>query len=266
MRKSALPLKSEMMSTAINEKTYALFANSANRKLADKLEKTGAKVFQFPPIENERIVLDESSVDKLKNLAQFDWLIFSDVLAADYFLENLEENKIDFYETDFLRIYVYGEAVADRLRFVQIHSDVIPSTIKIEKIFSAIVDYVGEAELKNESFLILKEASGKSDLKERLSASGAAVFELPVYQAKIKNNLEIIKLKTLLEGGAIDEFIFSSPTDFIWIERYFSQSLKKIFTEIKVSATDGVNFQTAREHELESVGLFHLDKLDKVNK
>jgi len=37
-----------------------------------------------------------------------------------------------------------------------------------------------------------------------------------------------------------------------------------IFKEVKVSAADAVNFQTAREHKLETVGLFRLDKLGKV--
>ena len=249
------------------KKTYALFANSTARKFISDLKETGAKVFEFPPIESERIELNEPEVVKLKNLSQFDWLIFTDVLAVDYFVERLEENDIDFFETDRLRICVFGEAAADRLRFVQIHADVIPSSNETEKIFTAIVDYIGEADLKNSSFLIVKETSDTNGLVRKLRATGAAVCEMSVYQATIKNNLDIIKLKTLLEIGAIDEFIFTAPTDFIWLERYFnSKNLKEILRETKISATDGVNFQTTGEYKLESVNLFHLDKIDKVNK
>ncbi len=98
-----------------------------------------------------------------------------------------------------------------------------------------------------------------------MQALGAEVLELPIYEVKIEKNLEVTKLKTLLKVGAIDEFVFTAPTDFIALKQYFeTEKLIDIFKEVKVSATDAVNFQTAREHKLETVGLFRLDKLGKV--
>ncbi len=86
-----------------------------------------------------------------------------------------------------------------------------------------------------------------------------------VYKVKIEKNLEITKLKTLLRSGAIDEFIFTAPNDFISLKQYFETGkLINIFREVNVSATDAVNFQTAREHKLETVGLFHPGKLGRV--
>jgi len=263
--KTLLPLKSEIMSDAANEKTYALFANPANRRLVAELENTGARVFQFPPIDAEKITLDERSVIYLRHLADFDWLIFSDVLAVDYFLEILGENEIDFFEMDFLRVCAFGEAVSDRLRFVAIHADIISASVEIDVVFAAMLDYIGEGGLRDLKILFPKENFNKNPLTKKMQAFGAEVLELPIYKVKIEKNLEITKLKTLLENGAIDEFIFTAPTDFVSLKQYFGAGkLIDIFKEVKVSATDAVNFQTAREHKLETVGLFHLDKLGRV--
>lgn len=261
MRKSGLPLKFELMPDSNNEKTFALFANPANRKLIAGLENAGAKVWLFPPLETEKVILEKSSVERLKNLTDFDWLILPDVLAADYFLENLEENAIDLFELDAVRVCALGEVVADRLRFAAVHADVITSSNETENVFSELTDYIGEREFGGLKFLFLKEVSADNNLTERLKAKGVAVIELPVYQASISNKLEVTKLKTLLKGGAIDEFILASPTDFIALRYYFEgETIAGVFAGIKILATDGVMLQTTKEHDLGNVGLFHLNK------
>lgn len=263
--KTALPVKSEIMSDAVNDKTYALFAAPANRKLVAELENTGARVFQFPPINSEKVILDEKSIENLRRLADFDWLIFPDVLAVDYFLEALEENKIDFYEMDLLRICAFGVAVSDRLRFAAIHADIIPASLEIDIVFQTMLDYIGGEELKSLKVLFANKNFNENLLTKKLRASGAKVLELPIYKVKIEKNLEITKLKTLLDAGAIDEFIFTAPDDFVALKQYFeTEKLIDIFKEVKISAVDAVNFQTAREHKLETVGLFHQGKLGRV--
>ena len=263
--KTALPLKSEIMSDAANEKTYALFDNPANRKLVAELENTGARVFKFPPIDIEKIVLDEKSVENLRHLADFDWLIFPDILAVDYFLEALEKNEIDFFEMDFLRVCAFGEAVSDRLRFAAIHADIIPASVEIDVVFAAMLDYIGGEGLKELKILFPKESFNENPLTKKLQAFGVEVLELPIYKVQIEKNLEITKLKTLLEAGAIDEFIFTAPTDFVALKQYFeTEKVNDIFKEVKVSAADAVNFQAAREHKLETVSLFHPGKLGRV--
>ena len=254
------------MSGSAIEKTYALFVSPATRKLAADLKSAGANVFEFPPMKTEKLVLDETATDALRNLEQFDWLILPDFLAADFFLEHLEESEIDLFELDFLRTCAVGEAVADRLRFVQMHADVIPATIDSEQVFSAVADYAGKDNLEKLKFLLPERISSKNNLTNELRNAGATVFELPVYAAKIINKLEIIRLKTLLENGAVDEFIFTAPADFIWLDYYFNnRNLNDVFAEIKISVTGGTTFQAARERQLEAVSLFRLEKIDKVN-
>ncbi len=94
----------------------------------------------------------------------------------------------------------------------------------------------------------------------------AKVFELPVYNIKFAEENEIPKLKALLIGGAIDEFIISAPTDFIGLNHIFNgERLDRLLSEIKVAAIDGAMFQFAREHNLKHAVLFQRAKLDTVD-
>jgi len=236
-----------------DEKTYALFSNPTNKKIVAALEKSGAKVFLFPPLEIQRTVLDEKSIAAIKNPGEFDWIIFPDVLTVDCFLEILQENEIDLFEMDSVQVCAFGEAVADRLRFVQLHADVIPNSVEGNNPFHALFDFIGQDQFRSLKFLLTKEISRQYEIKNKLEESGADVFELPVYQAKVSSADKITKLKTLLKGGAIDEFIFSSPLDLLALQNYFDdEMIAETLSGIKVSAVNKEMFQTLMEHNLKA--------------
>lgn len=237
------------MPNSADQKTYGLFSTVANRKLIRELESVGAKVFQFPPIETENVILDKTSIAYLQNLSSFDWVIFPDVFTVDYFLQALEMCEIDFFELDAVSVLAFGEAVADRLRFVQLHADLIPNFVETENIFLTLSNFINQNGLENLRFLLPKEIFSSIEITKNLTKNKAIVKELPIYKVRISDKREVSKLKVLLTGGAIDEFIFSSPTDLIALKYLFSDnSMSEILAETKVSATDEVMFQALKEH------------------
>ncbi len=237
------------MSNSAIGKTYALFDTPLNKKLVAEFEKNVADFFLFPPIETEKIILDKEKKELLRNLKAFDWIIFPDILVVEYFLQILGENEIDFFELDAVRVCAFGEAVADRLRFGQIHADLVPNNLKTNVIFTALTEYIGSENLNGLSFLLVKEDSFDLEIGKLLAAKNAEIIQLPVYRAKVSNKQEITKLKILLKGGAIDEFIFSSPEDLIALKHYFpDEPIIKTFSEIKVLAIDENTFQTLQEN------------------
>ncbi|HEY0427013.1 MAG TPA: uroporphyrinogen-III synthase [Pyrinomonadaceae bacterium] len=239
------------METSSNEKTYALFSNPANRKIVAALAKNNAKIFEFAPVEFGKTD-DEKNTEIIKNnLTEFDWIIFPDVVAVDYFLQILDENQIDLFELDRMRVLAFGEAVADRLRFVQLHADIIPTTIESETIFSNLLDYLGDEDLSRMRFLLPKEIKFETELKHKLINSGASVTEIAVYKAAISEKNNFARLKALLAGGAIDEFIIASPEDLISLKHYLPDgNLSKQLKEIKISAVDEISMQNLRENNL----------------
>jgi len=238
------------------DKTYALFATAANKKIIKQLENAAAEIHLFPPLATEKIEAAEINAGFLHF---FDWLIFPDIPAVRYFLEILESQDIDFFELDQMRVCTFGEAIADELRFVQLHADVIPNTNSVGDIFSALCDYIGDDEIENLKFLVPKIESGEIILSEKLKTRGAEVLELPIYRAKDFDKYTAAKLKTLIMGGAIDEFIFSSPEDLTALSQYFSEkSIAGVLKNLKVSAVSGAMFQTLKEYNLENAAFFIL--------
>lgn len=236
------------------EKTYALVSTALNKRISAKLQTAGANLILFPAANIEKVDLSEDENALLNESANFDWLIFHDVLAVDYFLLLLEENETDVFELDAARVCALGEAVADRLRFVQLHSDVIPNLIETDAIFTALSGYIGADEIGGASFLSIKRQSAENKIERienRLRQAGATVRQLEIYRAEIVELSANARLKALLKGGAIDEFVFSAPEDLIALEAVFSgDALPPILLQIKISAVDNVIFQTLKEYGL----------------
>lgn len=236
------------------EKIYALAANPANKKLVAELEQCGARVILFPQITTEKAALGEESTRTVENLSDFDWLIFFDVFAADYFLEALEENGRDFYELDNARVCTLGEAVADRLRFAQVHADVVPNSVETESVIRSLAAYIGEREIGGNRFLLVKEeGAATAEIVGALNEKGAIVSELAIYRARIADagGAANAKTKALLAGGGVDELVFTAPADFIALEALVPrQMLAQILREAKISATDEVTVQFLRERSI----------------
>lgn len=235
------------------EKTYALVASPNSKSLVSAIENAGAKVLPFPQIETAPAASSEELIKYLNEVQGFDWLIFGDVLAVDFCLGKLEDAATDLFDLDELRICALGEAVADRLRFVQIHTDVIPLSMRTETIFTALTDYIGEKQLTGKCFLVIKKKSADDELKNKLTERGAIVAELEIYAAAIAEQSANARLKALLKGGAIDEFVFSAPEDLIALKTLLqTDDISAFLSGIKISASNAVTVQALREHGLKT--------------
>lgn len=246
------------METSSNQKTYALFSNSVYRKLVAGLEQNGAKVFSFEPIKAEIINAESNSKIIINALSEIEWIIFPDVFTVEYFLEILEEIRVDLFELDAARVLAFGEAVADRLRFVQLHADIIPHSTQTETVFSALTDYLGRENFSELKFLFPKEVTFDSKLTDKLIASGANVTEVIIYQIKIAEKNKRSNLKALIKGGAIDEFVITSAEDIVSLKHYLStENLSEVLSDIRISGVDENSMQILRENNLRP-NFFHI--------
>jgi uroporphyrinogen III methyltransferase/synthase len=239
------------MSDSLQAKTYAIFSEPKNKKIISQLRDAQQEIIEFPRVEAEKIELNPAQADSVKNVAEFEWIIFTDVYAVDFFLEALREASVELFELDLLRILAAGEAVADRLRFVQVHADVIPPEAGAESAFNALRAYLsGEEEFKNLRVLLPQEPASNTALTEMLRRNEAEVTELNIYRLKIESDAGLTRLKALLKGGAVDEFVFSSPMDASNLAAIFDEQLKDLLAGTSVSAKDETTFQTLREYGL----------------
>ncbi|HMS42818.1 MAG TPA: uroporphyrinogen-III synthase [Pyrinomonadaceae bacterium] len=236
------------METFTDTKSYGIFSNAANRKIINDLEESGAKVFLFPVIETEAVERAENIEFINANLSQTDWLIFPDVFSVDYFLEIMEKCEIELFKIDEKRVLTFGEAIADRLRFSQIHADIIPNSIESDESFSALQEYLQTETVEDLRFFIPVFRGFENDFVRKLKDKGAEVFESEIFTLKYPFDNKIAKLKALLSGGAVDEFVFTAPDDVFSLTQYvFPASIKAILQEVKCFATNEITMQTLHE-------------------
>lgn len=233
------------------EKTFAIFENSPNKKLINKLEADGNKVFKLPQISIEQIESEDiSNNEYLSNLDYFDWVIFPDVFSVDVFLNCLEANKYNLFELDNLRVCAYGEAVSDRLRFVQLHADIITKNRNNSETFLEIENYLlGADQFQGLKMLIIKDLNESIKLEEFLKNAGSRTVVLNLYKSIEVENAA--KLKSLTIGGAFDEFIFSTPDDvFALAKIFYPTEIAEVLNDGKISATNEITLQTLVEFGL----------------
>lgn len=240
------------------DKTYGIFTTPQNQKIIAKMRESNASVIEFSYGEIIERDLSETETENLGNIAQFDWLVFGDVFSADFFIRKLEEIGLDLYELDEIRICSFGEAVADRFRFVQLHSDIIAQKIDETHIADSIVSYIGKsAELENTKILVVGFKSNVSQFADILRSKNSSVTELNLADFEpIKAN-GITIMKTMLAGGAVDDFIFCSVEDVMQFKLNFGNELlnEKIFDT--VWGTDEITLKTLDEFGIKA---FYLKK------
>lgn len=245
------------MTNAPERKTYAVFARPKNKKLIAELEKSGAAVVRMTPARLS--ALDDSEFgEALTNIGQFDWLIFADVCAVEFFLEAAQAKDFDLFDLDDIHVCALGEATAERLRLAQIHTDVVPSANTPEKIVESIAEYIFETDgLSGKKFLLLKELNGPAEFCAALESENASVIKAAIYRADFVESGETAKLKALIKGGAIDEILFAAPEDWLHFRFLFNrENPAEILRGVKVSAADEATRQTLGEYNIPAMLLF----------
>ncbi|MEO6589218.1 MAG: uroporphyrinogen-III synthase [Pyrinomonadaceae bacterium] len=239
-----------MIDELSKKETVGVFKSGKNKKLIELLKSQNKSVIEFLQVKTEAVIFDVEKLNILKKIRQYDWLIFTDIYTVDYFMAGLEKTGFELFELDKFRICACGEAVADKLRFVQIHSDVIPPKKSAEVTVSALSDYIfDDAEFLDSNVLIIKSEDINSEISKLLLKKRIKNVEIEVYRTLSVSSLENAKLNTLLSVGDIDRFIFTSAED---VESLLILSknaqLSKYLSGIEIETTDEVTSQILSEN------------------
>lgn len=210
-------------------KTLGVFENIQNRRLIAKLQDEGEDLVLFPCV--TAMPIDAAPPIELGGV---DWIVFSDINCVDLFIARVREKFL----LDEKRVCALGESISDTLRFSQLHADVIPSGNTPGAVFAAIEEYESP---ENLNFLILKEKTADLELTRLLQKASATANELVIYECSLP--ADSTRARTLMLGGAVDEFLFTSSADVFDLTAY-SDPENWNFT---CSSTDEMTRQTLRE-------------------
>jgi uroporphyrinogen III methyltransferase/synthase len=171
------------------------------------LETLGAEAIEFPTIE-VRPPESWRPLDRaIENLAGYDWLIFTSVNGARFFLDRLQFSGKDIRDLKGIRIGVIGPKTAGVWERMGIRPDLMPGEYRAE----AVVDAFKQAGIRGAKILIPRAARAREVLPDELRKAGARVDVVHAYQTICPDH-DTGRVRELLMKGAIDMVTFTSSS------------------------------------------------------
>jgi uroporphyrinogen III methyltransferase/synthase len=237
---------------ALKGRTVLVSSAGGASELGIQLERSGARVITAPEIKihepESHIALDEA----IENLFGYDWLIFANVHAVDYFLRRFHQRNHDINELDDLRVCAVDESSHTRLEEVQVHVDLVPAGHGASKVIDALEAYVGGREgFRSANFLIPRSAKSDDPLPQALEDAGARVDVVAAYGIASTNDSLLAPLRALLVGGGIDYVAFSSPSEVEMLAQLLDTiDLLRPLLDVVVACIDQLTTQAAHDFGL----------------
>jgi uroporphyrinogen III methyltransferase/synthase len=163
-----------------------------------KLKNLGANVFQF----DSMIIKspdDWSLVDhEIKNIASFDWLVFTSANGVEKFLQRFLQLGFDIRMLSDLKIACIGPSTALALKLFHIYPDLIPPRHDAEGLIEALAPLV-----KGGKVLLARAREGRALLSQELSKI-CQITDLHVYSQSPPSQEQIGNIKKMLSHTSMD--------------------------------------------------------------
>jgi len=215
-------------------------------KLTEKLESHGAEVLEFPTIKISPPTDNFQSLDAaIKNLSDFDWIIFTSANGVEKFFDRLKFFKLDariFYKA---KVAAIGKATAEKLADCGIIADLVPAEFRAEGLIAALKDKVA-----GQKILLARAEVARNILPLELENFGAEVTIANAYKTEStdadfsKFADKQIDLVTFTSSSTVENFVTAIGEDFLHkvktaaIGPVTAQSLKKFGVEADIVAKE----------------------------
>jgi uroporphyrinogen-III synthase/uroporphyrinogen III methyltransferase/synthase len=175
--------------------------------LAARLRELGAAVREVPSIAFAPPA-DPAPLDAaLRDLARFEWAVFTSATAVDRTLARLDALGIDPAGLRRLRLATVGPATAERLARAVREPDLVPAEAMGGAMAAALAPHVA-----GKRVLFPRPAEGRPELLAGLLAAGAEVTAVEAYRTLPAPAEAIRPLAAWLEAGEVQAIAFASPS------------------------------------------------------
>jgi uroporphyrinogen III methyltransferase / synthase len=210
-------------------------------ELARPLAELGAEVLYQPAIEIKPLAITDISDRSLDLLDRFDWLVFSSSNGVRQFFDRLFDPLMkprrDIRAVGNIKIAAIGPGTADELARYHLRADVVPDEYRAESLAQALA---GQA--KKKRFLLVRASRGREVLAEQLTAGGAIVEQVVVYESSDVEQPDP-EIAARMAEGQIQWTTVTSSAIARSLVRLFSNSLRKT----KLVSISPVTSATLRE-------------------
>jgi uroporphyrinogen III methyltransferase/synthase len=178
-------------------------ASALSRLLAER----GAQPVELPVINIQRLPNYGELDQAIRNLAQYQWLIFTSANGVDAFFARLHSLKLDSRAFHGLKVGTIGPATTKALEQKGITPDYCPAVYTSEGLIAGL----RSGNIQGQRFLLPRAAIADKKLTRGLAQLGAEGHEVAVYKtAPITNAAS--RARKLLSSGEIDVITFTSSS------------------------------------------------------
>ncbi len=114
----------------------------------------------------------------LDDVAGYDWLVFSSANGVRSLLERIWQRHGDLRSLGSVKLAVIGPRTADELAKFHLRPDITPEQYRAEALAAALTEAAS-----GKRFLLARASRGREVLAEQLTAAGAAVDQIVVYNS-----------------------------------------------------------------------------------
>ena len=182
----------------------------ASSEFAELLGSCGARTVEFPTIEIKPIRDTKEQQLSVKNLEDYDFLVFTSVNGVSNYFDVLASHGKDSRELKGKKIIAIGEKTSEELLKYNLTPDYMPAVYTAE----GIISLAGKLDLDGRKILIPRALVARELLPETLRAMGAEVEVLCVYETLVPgySEQELDTIKEEFSGAGIDLVTFTSSS------------------------------------------------------
>ncbi len=218
---------------------------------AEKLSALGAEVLEFPTIEIQPLSNFKEMDRAIRNLKNYDWLVFTSVYGVEAFFDRLQKtHQKDARFLSQLKIAVVGPETKNRLLQYGISPDLFPKRYETLAIVEAFKKRFPD--LKNKRILLVRARIAPPALETGLKKLGGQVSRVAAYNTKFPKGLAP-PMKDALKHQKIDFVTFtSSSTVENFIKILGLKQVKKMAKTTRFASIGPVTSKTLRRYGLKA--------------
>lgn len=185
--------------------------SEGNRRLAGWFKMEAADTIDFPCIEIQGPIASPALTDAIRNLSDYDWVIFTSSHGVDFMFQLLQKKNKDGRAFGAARIACIGDQTAQTLIKYGIDADFIPTTYTSQALASQLAE---KMDLRRQNVLLLRSAIATADLADDLRQKGAAVEDIRIYTTVpvLHNDERKARMTELIKAGKINWITFTSAS------------------------------------------------------
>ncbi|MEL6223275.1 MAG: uroporphyrinogen-III synthase [Cyanobacteria bacterium J06627_8] len=166
----------------LDEKTILVTrAAGQSSQFGELLQQAGATVIEMPALEICPPTSWDAFDQAIAQVQEIHWLILTSANGVTYFFKRLFDLGYSNDDIRHLHIAVVGKKTAACLK----HMNIVPDFIPPDYVADSLVEHFPDRDTLHRSTILFPrvEQGGREVLVKELSANGATVIEVPVYQS-----------------------------------------------------------------------------------